>query len=99
MLPNFVRLTLRPGERLRALEGAGAGYGAPLSRDPHRVLHDVEEGWETHDRARDIYGVVLSAPAAGAPLAVDEAATRARRQALSLRVRRDRGAESSRSPA
>ena len=82
VLPNFVRLTLEPGERLRAVEGGGAGYGDPLAREPAHVLRDVEEGWETRARARDVYGVALAAPDAKAPLAVDRAATRALRERL-----------------
>ncbi len=82
VLPNFVRLTLEPGERLRAVEGGGAGYGDPLAREPAHVLRDVEEGWETQARARDVYGVALAAPDAKAPLAVDRAATRALRERL-----------------
>ena len=97
--PNFVRLTLRPGERVRALEGGGAGYGDPLAREPAHVLRDVAEGWETHDRARDVYGVVFAEPAEGASLAVDEVATRALRRALSLRAPCASGTGSSRSPS
>ena len=85
VLPNFVRLTLQAGERLRALEGGGAGYGDPLARDPKRVLRDVAEGWETPGRAHDIYGVVFNKPIEGRALAVDEPGTRARRLALSRR--------------
>ena len=98
VLPNFVRLTLQPGERLRALEGGGAGYGDPLARDPDRVLHDVREGWESEDRARDVYGVVFCKSGTG-PRAVDEAATRARRRALTPRRPRPCATASSRSPS
>ena len=96
--PNFVRLTLWPGERVRAVEGGGAGYGDPLARAPERVLRDVTEGWETRDRARVVYGIVFS-EAADTPLAIDEAATRALRRALSLRGPGARATGSSRSPS
>ena len=98
VLPNFVQLTLQPGERLRAVEGGGAGYGDPLARDPQRVLHDVAEGWETPGRALDVYGVVFAEPTGGA-LGVDEAATRARRWAVSRGGRSAGGTRSSRSPS
>jgi N-methylhydantoinase B len=39
----------------------GGGWGNPLERDPARVLHDVREGYVSVDKARDDYGVVLSA--------------------------------------
>ena len=99
VLPNFVQLTLEPGERLRAVEGGGAGYGDPLTRDVERVLHDVAEGWETRDRALNAYGVVLSEPGGGGPLAVDETATEARRRALTRRGRCAGETEPIRSPS
>ena len=98
VLPNFVQLTLQPGERLRAVEGGGAGYGDPLARDPQRVLHDVAEGWETPGRAHDVYGVVFAEPTGGA-LTVDQSATRARRRAVSRRGRSAGETKSSRSPS
>ena len=98
VLPNFVQLTLQPGERLRAVEGGGAGYGDPLARDPQRVLHDVAEGWETPGRAHDLYGVVFAEPTEGA-LTVDQSATRARRRAVSRRGRSAGETRSSRSPS
>ena len=99
VLPNFVQLTLQPGERLRAVEGGGAGYGDPLARDPERVLRDVMEGWETPDRARDIYGVVVAAPPEGGSLIADAAATQTRRRALSRRRQPAAATASSRSPS
>ena len=58
------------------------GYGDPLKRDPARVLHDVLEGWETEAKARDVYGVVLTGRVDDDSLALDEAATAARRAEL-----------------
>ena len=99
VLPNFVQLTLQPGERLRAVEGGGAGYGDPLAREPQRVLRDVAEGWETPGRARDIYGVEFAGQGGGGTLAVDEPATQARRRALSAQGRSAQAAGLSRSPS
>ncbi len=81
-LPNFLVTELRPGERLRAVEGGGAGYGSPLERAAARVVHDVLEGWETPERARDVYGVVLSGSVADDSLTLDRARSAARRKRL-----------------
>ena len=47
-----------------------------------RVLRDVVEKWETPERAEDIFGVVFIGALDDDSLAVDEAATAARREAL-----------------
>lgn len=80
-LANVVQLDLRPGEWLKGREASGGGYGDPLERDPARVLYDVLEGWETLERARQIYGVELTGAVSDETLAVDEAATRSLRAA------------------
>lgn len=59
-LPGVTETVLRPGERIRGVDAGGGGYGDPRERDPERVLRDVEERWETLERARDVYGVALS---------------------------------------
>ena len=56
--------------------GGGGGWGDPLERDPERVRSDVIEEFVSREAARDQYGVVL-----GEDSSVDEAATRALRQA------------------
>ena len=38
----------------------GGGYGDPLTRDPERVLDDVEEGYVSQDAATSLYGVVIA---------------------------------------
>ena len=85
-LPNFVQVDVGPGERIRGLEGGGAGYGDPLEREPSRVLHDVLEDWETPERAYSAYGVVLTGSAEDDTLAVDIDASKKRRIKLA-RVR------------
>jgi N-methylhydantoinase B len=77
-LGAYARLRLKPGETLVAKTCGGGGYGAPIDRDPMRVVRDVEEGWISRDRAYDVYGVVISADGL-----VDEAATRERRSQIS----------------
>lgn len=80
-LPNIAVLTVRKDEYVKGNQAGGGGYGDPLERDPRRVLVDVLERYETRDRARDIYGVVLSGTDADT-MKVDEAATAARRSEL-----------------
>jgi N-methylhydantoinase B len=81
-LPNVVTVTLRAGEALRGRDSAGGGYGEPLDRDVARVRHDVLEGWESRDKAHDVYGVVFSGAIEDDSLSVDAAATEARRAAM-----------------
>ena len=38
----------------------GGGWGYPLNRDPDKVKFNAMEGLVTFDRARGIYGVVLT---------------------------------------
>jgi N-methylhydantoinase B len=77
-LPNITTVTLKPGEWLRGLDTSGGGYGDPLERSPELVWHDVIEGWETRQRAFDIYGLVLREDEEGR-LIIDHTATAARR--------------------
>jgi len=82
-LPGVVECRLEPGEWVRGIDAGGGGYGPPLERDPQRVLKDVLERWETTERANDIYGVVFSGSIDDETLAIDAAATTARRAELS----------------
>ena len=81
-LPNVVQVTLQKGQALRGRDSAGGGYGSPLDRPPARVLHDVLEGWESRQKAREIYGVIFSGKIEDETLAVDLAATEAKRKEL-----------------
>lgn len=78
-LPNMVNVTLDVGEYVYGNLTTGGGYGDPLERDPRRVLNDVLEGFETIERAFEVYGVVLKGGVLDETLAVDEAATRSAR--------------------
>ncbi|MGX6448021.1 hydantoinase B/oxoprolinase family protein [Patulibacter sp. S7RM1-6] len=73
---------LAPGEQLGHELSGGGGYGDPLDREPGRVRDDVLSGFVTADRAHDVYGVVLTGPFDDDALAVDAAATEARRAEL-----------------
>jgi N-methylhydantoinase B len=55
-----------------------------LTRDTKRVLVDVLEGWESREKANDVYGVVFTGRIEDDSLAVDAEATRARRAELVL---------------
>jgi N-methylhydantoinase B len=81
-LPNVVQVTLQKGQVLRGRDSSGGGYGSPLERSLDRVLHDVLEGWESREKARDIYGVIFTGEIEDESLAVDIPATLARRQEL-----------------
>jgi N-methylhydantoinase B len=81
-LPNVATVVLRRDQGLRGRDSAGGGYGDPLDREVARVLHDVLEGWESRDKARDVYGVVFTGDIDDDTLAIDAAATAARRAEL-----------------
>jgi N-methylhydantoinase B len=74
-LGNVGQVVAEPGEWLRGLDTGGGGYGDPRAREPERVLADVLEGWETIERARDVYGVALTGDVADESLAVDPETT------------------------
>ncbi len=71
-------LKLGPGEAYILESGGGGGYGDPLERPAARVAYDVREGYVSLEAACECYGVVLDS----ATLALDEAATAARRAKL-----------------
>jgi N-methylhydantoinase B len=81
--PNVVTMTLQPGERVRGLDNGGGGYGKPWERDVEMVRHDVLEGWETLERAREVYGVALTGSRDREDLVVDPEATTQLRAAMS----------------
>jgi N-methylhydantoinase B len=68
--------TINPGERAANMNPGGGGYGDPFERDPAKVADDVKNGLVSIEGAEADYGVVFADPET---LAVDEAATRARR--------------------
>jgi len=74
-LPAVAMVTLQPGEQVKCVESTGAGYGDPRKREPDRVLRDVLDGYETLERAREVYGVVLDGSVEEETLSVDAPAT------------------------
>jgi N-methylhydantoinase B len=80
-------IELHPSELVGSRSAGGGGYGSPLEREPERVLDDVREGYVSVARADRAYGVVLTGdPARFETLAVDVAATDARRHAAGAEV-------------
>jgi len=65
------------GELFMISQGAGAGYGDLLERDPRNVIKDIEEGLLSPDIAERLYKVVFDR----ATLAIDFEATKEARQA------------------
>jgi N-methylhydantoinase B len=82
-------VTLEPGESIVSIGAGGGGYGPPWQRDVQRVLRDTLEGWITQDRAKRVYGLVVTESGG-----VDTAAT----SALRLRMAR-RGSARPTTPA
>jgi N-methylhydantoinase B len=58
-LPNFGRITLRPGETVCSTGTGGGGYGDPRSRDAELVRSDVLDRRLSRERAAAIYGVSI----------------------------------------
>ena len=53
-------IRLEPGDHLIYRSNGGGGFGDPLARDPAMVVADVEAGWISKDKAKQVYGVVLT---------------------------------------
>jgi N-methylhydantoinase B len=54
-------LHLEPGDVVSIFSPSGGGHGDPRRRDPARVQEDVRAGCLSVERAREAYGVVLTA--------------------------------------
>ena len=77
-LPSKKMIVLHPGDQLWEYIPGGAGHGDPLDREAASVLADVLDGKVSRASATETYGVVFAPDA----LAVDEVATKERREAL-----------------
>jgi N-methylhydantoinase B len=73
---------LPAGQRIMYDYGGGGGWGNPLDRDAQAVLDDVLDEYVSVEGAAREYGVVLSGSLEDLTLAVDEAATEARRASM-----------------
>ncbi|MEI8146914.1 MAG: hydantoinase B/oxoprolinase family protein, partial [Alphaproteobacteria bacterium] len=74
MASKITGVALATGKRVRLETPGGGGFGPAHDRAPTKVARDVREGLVSVERARDVYGVVVSARGE-----VDEAATLAAR--------------------
>src|SRR5262249_19998026 len=70
--------TFQHGDVVSFQQPGAGGYGPPWERDPQAVVRDVVEDYVSIEGARRDYGVVVDP----ATLTVDEAATRAAREAM-----------------
>jgi N-methylhydantoinase B len=84
-LPNVIQMDFHAGEWLQTVDNGGGGYGNPQERDVDRVLHDVRENWESVERARDVYGVIITGLVDDENLAVDQGATEKLRAEMASR--------------
>jgi N-methylhydantoinase B len=62
----------------RRRPGGGRGFGAPLEREPEKVLNDVIDGYIDVEHAKNDYGVVIDT----ATMKVSEQETAKLRQVL-----------------
>lgn len=58
-LGNAQEVVLNFGDAVKGRDCSGGGYGDPKSRNPKSVLLDVEDGLETVERAKKMYGVSI----------------------------------------
>jgi N-methylhydantoinase B len=75
-LPVVVSVEIDADERILSYSCGGGGFGDPRRRSVKRVENDVREGHVTVERARDVYGVIITPD-----LGVDEEATKVLRSA------------------
>ncbi|MFC1579416.1 hydantoinase B/oxoprolinase family protein [Thermodesulfobacteriota bacterium] len=59
-LPACSDIILKPGQNIVSYSSGGGGYGPPHERPVEKVKDDMEEGWITKERARDVYGVAFN---------------------------------------
>ena len=85
-VPKVGAIELRPGETVVSVTNGGGGYGPPAERDPERVRRDVEAGYVTPERARDVYRVAVRARE-DRTYEVDAAATAALRETTTTGAR------------
>jgi N-methylhydantoinase B len=77
---RYADYPLRKGDIFRLDTPGGGGYGDPLTRDPQRVLEDIEEGYISAETAERQYGVILNSD--GGRRTIDAAATAGRRKQM-----------------
>jgi N-methylhydantoinase B len=79
----FSDVPIGPGDIFSRPTAGGGGFGDPLERDPALVLEDVADDYVSVARAATDYGVVITVVDAEiCAYAIDEAATKAAREAI-----------------
>ena len=58
-LGNAQEVKLQIGDMIRGIDCSGGGYGDPKERDKNEVLEDVICGFETIERAKNVYKVFI----------------------------------------
>jgi N-methylhydantoinase B len=76
--PKFTR-AMRRGDILHSVMQSGGGWGDPLDREPAAVLEDVLDEKIDRERARGVYGVVITPDGSGVDLAGTNTLRTARR--------------------
>jgi N-methylhydantoinase B len=84
---KFSGLRTNIGDTITHYSPIGGGYGAPLDRDPRKVLDDVLDGFITVGHARDDCGVVLIEVDDGYGWALNREATRKLRTEMAQALR------------
>jgi len=59
LLPQRTVLDLGPHDVFAFTSNAGGGFGDPINRDPQRVARDIQWGFVSAEKAKEIYGVIL----------------------------------------
>jgi N-methylhydantoinase B len=73
--PDFDHCTASEKEAVHYRSCAGGGYGDPRTREPKRVLADVNRRWLSVATARKVFGVAVKPAANGVDYVLDEAGT------------------------
>ena len=83
VLPGKFIRTFKRGDVYRLTQAGAGGYGDPLEREPDAVLADVMQEKVSLERAREVYGVIITPET----MAVDQDAT----EKLRSQMRQKRG--------
>jgi N-methylhydantoinase B len=59
MVSKVTDIRIRHGQKMRLETPGGGGFGDPVTREPARVVRDVELGYISRESARRDYRVVL----------------------------------------
>ena len=74
-LGNAQEVKLGIGDMIRGIDCSGGGYGLAFERETSQVLEDVVCGFETIDRAKKVYGVIIIKNLENDDLSIDQKKT------------------------